>query len=151
MCTIMLNENIGKLHSAPCVATVGPGSRQNSGSFALHRDADTDIISLGHSGFRGENIVSKTWSSISFFLLQAAALALMGHFKSSLLKRPLVRSCSRDQSPSEFWNKVIFLASYWYWSIWTDINLYTQFLYPQRISRVREKSSSLNNLMHLSR
>ena len=102
----MENEFIGNLHSAPCVATVGPGCRQNSESFTLYRDADTDIISLGHSGFRGGDRGSKILSPIAF-LLQAAALALMGHFKSSLLKRPLVRSSSRDQSPSEFWNKVI--------------------------------------------
>ena len=119
MCTIMWNENLGRLHSAPGVATVGPGCRQNPGSSSLHRDADTNINSLGHSGFRGENIVSKVWSLIAF-LLQAAALALMGHFKSSLLKRPLVRSCSRDQSPSEFWNKVISRDS-----LHPDKNLYT--------------------------
>ena len=71
---------------------MGPGSRQNSGSFALHRDADTDIISLGHSGFRGGNIVGKTiklgtvgvskvWSLIAFFLIAGRGTSSDGSFQ----------------------------------------------------------------------
>ena len=37
---------------------------------------------------------------------QAAALTAMGHFKAPTIHKQVSRSRSRDQSPSEFWNKV---------------------------------------------
>jgi len=67
-------------------------------------------------------------SSIATF--EAAALTAMGHFKAPTVHKQVCRSRSRDQSPSEFWNK---------------------FLYPQRVGRLKERSSSLNSLMSIGR
>jgi len=76
-----------------------------------------------------ETETGKSGSS-SLAAFEAAALTAMGHFKAPVIKKQVCRSRSRDQSPSEFWNK---------------------FLYPQRVGRLREKSTSLNSLMSIGR
>ena len=96
----------GDLGLRVCVEAESSARRPEAWSCPLCWDCGCQVcLKLLHCCFWGEyNFIWCEMCHCGNF--QVAALTAMGHFKAPTTHKQVCRSRSRDQSPSEFWNKV---------------------------------------------